>query len=164
MSKRTGLFCAAALAALVVGLVSPASGASSGGSASTSSVASGVRTIRVVAVFKEEAEIDIGVQGFSLGDEVVFSGDLRSNGEKVGRLGVVCTFTSAANLDRVEAQCPATATLPDGQITFQGLVVNRNLRILPITGGSGEYQGAEGEAHAQALSPTRVALTIQLED
>jgi hypothetical protein len=119
----------------------------------------------VIAKFKETAEIDVGAQGFSLGDEVVFSGNLRQGGERVGRLGIVCTFTSTARANRVEAHCPGTATLPEGQITVQGLVVNRNLKVLPITGGSGQYQGADGEMHAQfAASGPRAVLTFHLED
>jgi hypothetical protein len=148
---------------LVVGAVSPALGSSSAGSASSGDANDG-RSIRVIAVFKENAEIDVGTQGFSLGDEVVFSGNLRQGGERVGRTGIVCTFTSAARAKRVEAQCPGTATLPGGQITFQGLVVNRNLRVLPITGGSGQYQGAAGEMHVRLRPPTRAVVTFHLED
>jgi hypothetical protein len=164
MGKRLGVLGAViALAALVVGAVSPALGSSSAGSASSGD-ATGGETIRVIAVFKESAEIDVGAQGFSLGDEVVFSGNLRQGGERVGRLGIVCTFTSAARANRVEAHCPGTATLPGGQITVQGLVVNRDLRVLPITGGSGQYQGADGEMHAEfAASGPRAVLTFHLE-
>jgi hypothetical protein len=167
MGKRLGVLGAViALMALVVGAVSPAFGSSSGGSASASSDdANNGQTIRVIAKFKETAEIDVGAQGFSLGDEVVFSGNLRQGGERVGRLGIVCTFTSTARANRVEAHCPGTATLPQGQITVQGLVVNRDLKVLPITGGSGQYQGADGEMHAEfAATGARAVLTFNLED
>jgi hypothetical protein len=165
MVKRFGVLgVVTALVALLVGAVSPALGSSSGGSASESSVAAKGQTFRVIAVFKETAEIDVGAPGFSLGDEVVFAGDLRQGGERVGSVGVVCTFTSAANPNRVQAQCPATADLPGGQITLQGLVTNRDLRVLSITGGSGRYQGAEGVMHARFVSQTRALLTFHLED
>jgi hypothetical protein len=127
----------------------PGYGSSSAESGSASSADADEQTIRVIAVFKESAEIDVGAQGFSLGDEVLFSGNLRQSGQQVGRLGIVCTFTSTARANRVEAHCPGTATLPGGQITVQRLVVNRNLTVLPITGGSGQHQGADGEMHAQ---------------
>ena len=65
------------------------------------------------AVFTEfDASLDVGAPGFSLGDEVVFSGNLLRNGEQVGRVGVICTFVSTANQERVEAQCPTTSILP----------------------------------------------------
>jgi hypothetical protein len=165
MAKRLGVLGTVfALTALLVGAVSPAFGSSGGGSASEASGDGHGQTIRVTAVFKEIGEIDLGAPGFSLGDEVVFSGYLRQAGQRVGRVGVICTFTSAANPNSVQAQCPATAELPGGQITLQGLVTNRDLKVLSITGGSGRYAGAEGQMHARFLSQTKAILTFQLED
>jgi hypothetical protein len=168
--KRLGLLGAViAVMALMVGAVSPALGSSSQESASTASGHTDKRqTIRVLAVFTEfDASIDVGAAGFSLGDEVVFSGNLLRNGEQVGRVGVVCTFVSTANADRVEAQCPTTSILPGGQITTQGTIVNRSLNFtLPITGGSGRYQGAGGQVVSRDVStPTQpqVELTFHLE-
>ena len=169
MGKRLGILGAGiAVVALMVGAVSPALGSSSQGSASTSSGhADQDQTIRVLAVFTEfDGNIDVGAPGFSLGDEVVFSGNLLRNGEQVGRVGVVCTFVSTQNADRVEAQCPTTAILPGGQITTQGTIVNRSLNFtLPITGGSGRYQGAGGQVVSRDVStPTQpqVELTFHL--
>jgi hypothetical protein len=168
--KRLGISAAViAVMALVVGAVSPALGSSRQGSASPSSSQADKRqTIRVLAVFTEFAEIDVGAPGFSLGDEVVFSGNLtRRDGTRVGRYGVVCTFVSTANEDRVEAQCPTTAILPGGQITTQATIVNRSLNVtLPITGGSGQFQGAGGQLVQRDVStPTQpqVELTFHLE-
>jgi hypothetical protein len=158
-TKRLGIVAAAiAVMALVVGAVSPAMG--------SSSHADG-QTFRVIAVFTEfDPNIDVGAPGFSLGDEVVFSGNLLRNGKQVGRVGVVCTFVSTANADRVEAQCPTTAILPGGQITTQGTIVNRSLNFtLPITGGSGRFQGAGGQVVSRDVStPTQpqVELTFHL--
>jgi hypothetical protein len=170
MGKRLVILGAViAVMALVVGAVSPAFGSSGRGSASTSSGHAGKQqTIRVTAVFTEfDANIDVGAPGFSLGDEVVFSGNLLRNGQQVGRVGVVCTFVSTANTSRVEAQCPTTSILPGGQITTQGTIVNRSLNFtLPITGGSGQYQGAGGQVVSRdASTPTQpqVELTYQLE-
>jgi hypothetical protein len=165
MGKRLGIAGAViAVMALVVGAVSPALGSSSQGAASRSSD----QTIRVIAMFTEfDPNIDVGAPGFSLGDEVVFSGNLLRNGKQVGRVGVVCTFVSTANADRVEAQCPTTSILPGGQITTQGTIVNRSLNFtLPITGGSGQYQGAGGQVVSRDIStPTQpqVELTFHLE-
>jgi len=169
MGKRLGILgTVIAVVALVVGAVSPALGSSSHGSASTSSGHAG-KTIRVLAVFTEfDPNIDLGAPGFSLGDEVVFSGNLLQNGQQVGRVGVVCTFVSTQNPARVEAQCPATATLPGGQITIQGVIVNRALNwTLSITGGSGQYDRARGEVTSRDVStPTQpqVELTFHLEN
>jgi len=168
--KRLGIFGAViAVMALVVGAVSPALGSSSQGAASTASGQTDNRqTIRVLAMFTEfDPNIDVGAPGFSLGDEVVFAGNLLRNGEQVGRIGVICSFVSTANADRVEAMCPTTSILPGGQITTQGTIVNRSLNFtLPITGGSGRYQGAGGQVVSRDVStPTQpqVELTFQLE-
>jgi hypothetical protein len=168
MGKRLGILgTVIAVVALVVGAVSPALGSSSHRSASTSS-GHAHKTIHVTAVFTEfDPNIDLGAPGFSLGDEVVFSGNLLQNGKQVGRIGVVCTFVSTANADRVEAQCPTTSILPGGQITTQGTIVNRSLNFtLPITGGSGQFQGAGGQVVSRDIStPTQpqVKLTFHLE-
>ena len=128
------------------------------------------QTIRVLAVFTEfDPNIDVGAPGLSLGDEVVFAGNLLRDGNQVGRVGVVCMFVSTQNADSVGAQCPATATLPGGQITIQGVIVNRALNwTLPITGGSGRYDpSARGEVVSRDVStPTQpqVELTFHLED
>jgi Allene oxide cyclase barrel like domain len=169
MGKRLGIVGAViAVVALVVGAAIPALGSSGQGSASTASGHADSQTIRVLAVFTEfDAGIDVGAAGFSLGDEVVFSGYLLRDGKQVGRVGVVCSFVSTANADRVEAQCPTTSILPGGQITTQGTIVNRSLNFtLPITGGSGRYQGAGGQVVSRDLStPTQpqVELTYQLQ-
>ena len=170
MGKRLGILgTVIAVVALVVGAVSPAWGSSSHRSAATSSGNENQQTIRVLAVFTEfEPNIDLGVPGLSLGDEVVFSGNLLQQGQQVGRVGVVCTFVSTQNANRVEAQCPGTATLPGGQIAVQGVIVNRSLNFtLPITGGSGQYDQARGQMVARDVStPTQpqVELTLQLEN
>jgi hypothetical protein len=167
-AKRLGIVGAViAVMALVVAAVSPALGSSSQGSGSSASGHPDNQTIRVLAVFTEfDPNIDLGAAGFSLGDEVVFSGNLLRNGQQVGRVGVVCTFVSVANAARVEAQCPTTSILPGGQITTQGTIVNRSLNFtLPITGGSGRFQGAGGQVVARDVStPTQpqVELTFHL--
>jgi hypothetical protein len=163
MGKRLVILGAViAVVALMVGAVSPALGSTGAGTASQ-------QTIRVTAVFTEfDPNIDLGAPGFSLGDEVVFSGNLLQNGKQVGRVGVVCTFVSTANAARIEAQCPTTSILPGGQITTQGTIVNRSLNFtLPITGGSGKYLGASGQVVSRDIStPTQpqVELTFYLED
>ena len=165
MGKRLGIVGAViAVVALVVAAVSPALG-SSGSTASGH--ADRQQTLRVLAVFTEfDPNIDLGAAGFSLGDEVVFSGNLLRNGQHVGRVGVVCSFVSVANPARVEAQCPTTSILPGGQITTQGTIVNRSLNFtLPITGGSGQFQGAGGQVVSRDIStPTQpqVELTFHL--
>jgi hypothetical protein len=155
MGKRLGVLGAAiAMVALTVGAVSPALGSSRDDDQE--------RTIRVVAITVEEEFLDLGAEGLSLGDQGVSSEKLLKGGEEVGHSGVVCTVTS---VEREEVQCAATAWFDGGQITVQGLVgFGGEAFVLPITGGSGKYKGAEGEVHVRDVSDTKSILTFRLED
>jgi hypothetical protein len=83
-------------------------------------------------------------------------------GKEVAHGGVVCTVTS---LERNELQCVATAWFRGGQITGQALVgLEGGAFVVPITGGSGKYEGAEGELHVPSVSETKEILTFHLED
>jgi len=165
MRNRVGVAGVIALVALIVGAVSPALGSSSGGAATTSVEGSDARTIRATLVPTDFAQIDNGTQGTSLGDVVVFSGPLLRDGKQVGRADVICTFV-LTTATREEAQCPGTAELPGGQITVGGVIVNRSLTFtLPITGGSGEFQEAEGQLVSRDTSTAtqpKLAFTFQL--
>jgi hypothetical protein len=156
MGKRLGMLGAAiALTALAVGVVSPALGSSGDDD-------DGRQVIRVVSITTEEEFLDFGAEDFSLGDEFVFSAELRKGGKEVGTFGAVCTITS---LERQQAQCVATASFTDGQITVQGLLTGEpETFVLPVTGGSGEFKGADGEVHVRQVSDTREILTFRLED
>jgi hypothetical protein len=156
MGKRLAAFGAAmALTALAVGVVSPALG-SSGDDDDRKQV------IRVVSITTEEEFLDFGAEDFSLGDEFVISAELRKGGKEVGTFGGVCTITS---LERQQAQCVATASFTDGQITVQGLLSEEpETFVLPVTGGSGEFKGADGEVHVREVSETRDILTFRLDD
>jgi hypothetical protein len=156
MGKRLGVMGAViSLTALAVGVVSPALG-------SSGDDPDGERVIRVVSINTEEEFLDLGAEGPSLGDEFIFTSKLLRSGNEVGHTGVVCTFTS---LEREEVQCLATASFSHGQITVQGLIAGEpETFVLPITGGSGSYEGADGELHVREVSDTREILTFHLED
>jgi hypothetical protein len=156
MGKRLGLCgTAIALVALAVGVVSPAWGSSSDKDKRT--------TFRVDAVTTEQNFLDLGAAGTSLGDQIVFTGQLLKGDTEVGHQAGVCTVTSVA---RNEAQCIATYSFRGGQITGQALIVLGNPAPYAgaITGGSGKYQGAEGEVRVQPVSATRGILTFHLKD
>jgi hypothetical protein len=120
------------------------------------------RTIRVVSITTEESFVDVGDEDFSLGDQFVFSANLLQGGTQVGRGGVVCTLVS---VDQERSQCVATADLRGGQIAVQGLLTGEPDKfVFPITGGSGKYEGADGEIHVSQVSATKEILTFHLSD
>jgi hypothetical protein len=81
----------------------------------------------------------------------VFTTQLLKGDTEVGHQGGVCTVTSVA---RVEAQCIATDAFRSGQITGQALIRLGDPApyAVAITGGSGKYQGVEGEVRVRPAS------------
>jgi hypothetical protein len=156
--KRLGVAAsAAAVVGLAAGSVGPALGSAGGAVARDHH-----KSIRVVEISTEQQFVDTGPQGFSLGDEFVFSSKLMKDDKQVGHDGGVCTATSTKPQ---EFQCQATAWLDAGQITVQGLISGEQQKFtLPVTGGSGAYTGAEGELHINELSDTKSILTFHLSD
>jgi hypothetical protein len=148
------LGAAVALVALAVGLAGPAWG-SSGNDGKQA-------TFRLDAVTTEQNFVDLGAAGTSLGDLIVFTGQLLQGGTEVGHQSGVCTVTS---VQRNEAQCNATYSLRGGQITAQALITLGSSAPYAgaITGGTGKYQGAEGEVIVQPVSATRGMLTFHLQ-
>jgi len=154
--RRALLGTAIALVALAVGVMSPAWGSSGDKDKQT--------TFRLDAVNTEQNFLDLGAPGTSLGDQIVFTSQLLRGDSEVGHQGGVCTVTS---LERQEAQCIATYSLRGGQITGQALIVLGDPApyAVAITGGSGKYQGTEGEIRVQPdPSGTRGILTFHLKD
>ena len=128
-----------------------------------------VTVIRVTEIIVQEAEIDLGEPGESLGDQFVTSSDLFRAGVKVGVDGVVCTLVRLEPRVSATAQCVATAEFRKGQITVQGLLTfseeteGEPFR-LAITGGTGKYKEALGELKVVEVSETESRLTFKIID
>ena len=156
MARRTGVLGAAiiAVAILVVGVASAAAGSSGNDNRN--------RTIRVDAIVTELNLVHAGKTTPTLGDEIVFSQKLLRRGKQIGHAGAVCTTVS---LEHNEAQCIATYMFSGGQITAQTLITLGSTApyTVPITGGSGEYEGAEGEIQVSPVSATQGILTFDLD-
>jgi hypothetical protein len=156
MRKRVGVLgISIAATALTVGVALPAAGSSSHSD----------HTFRVTATVTELAQLDLGATGPSLGDEIVFSGKLLKSGHEIGHQGATCTTVS---VQRHEAQCLATYSFGNGQVTAQALIVLGSPTPYDgaVTGGTGRYNGAEGVVHvlpATATNPNGI-LTFDLSD
>jgi hypothetical protein len=153
MGKRSVVLGAAiALVALAVGAIGPAWGSSSDKGKQ--------RTFTLEALTTEQE-----FEGTALGDQIVFATQLLKGDTEVGHQGGVCTVTS---VQRTEAQCLATYSLPGGQITGQALIVLGDSApySVAITGGSGRYKGVEGEIRVDPVTETqpRGVLTFHLKN
>ncbi|MDA0166020.1 hypothetical protein OM076_37495 [Solirubrobacter ginsenosidimutans] len=109
------------------------------------------KTLRLVAVQKQQQFIDLAPTGPSLGDQLVFSDTVYRNGREAGTDGAVCSITQIVPPYTVATyQCVATIRLRNGQITVQGLNEFQGQGDpgpfrFAITGGTGTYSGASGE-------------------
>ena len=138
-SKRWSYPVVATVVALAVSVpTAPAAGGGKG------------KTLRLTAKQKQQQFLDLGPQGPSLGDQLVFSDTVYRNGREFGSDGVVCSITQVVPPYTVATyQCVATIRLRDGQITVQGLNEFQGPGDpgpfrLAITGGTGAYGGASG--------------------
>ena len=153
---RTGL---AAVALLALGLV--AAVALPSPAASTS----GAKTLRLAAVTIQSTTLDLGTPGLSQGDESILTRELFLDGNKVGTAQLVATVTLVARADS-QSQTVATFSLPDGQLTAQGLVTASQTanRVAAITGGTGAYRQAGGEVTVTRTGPTTADITLVIRD
>jgi hypothetical protein len=128
------------------------------------------RTLKIVAVEKQFNFLDLGDPGPTLGDEIVFSEFLRIRGRGVGESGVVCVVTQAMPpYDVLTFHCVATLSLRRGQITLQGLVEVQGEDdpgpfTVAITGGTGKFRCACGEAVVRGVSDMRTVYKLRFDD
>jgi hypothetical protein len=127
------------------------------------------QTLRLVANETQFEFVDVGATGPSLGDQLVFAETLFRRGREVGTSGVVCTSTHVTPpYDVLTLQCVATLSLRNGQITLQGLIEVQGMDdpgpfSVAITGGTGAYRGAGGEATIRDASDTTSIYKLRLE-
>jgi allene oxide cyclase-like protein len=162
--RRLGTVLVFLLAVAVI-TVAPASSSGSG-----SGDDDRFQVIRVTAVTVQEAGVDLGETGDSLGDQFIFSDDLFKHGKKVGIDGGVCTLVRLVPMVSATLQCVATAELPKGQITAQALLTflgedeQPQSNVWAITGGTGKYKEAGGVLKAVDVSETESQLTFKITD
>jgi hypothetical protein len=91
---------------------------------------------------------DIRQSDPSKGDVSVFQDKLLRSGKAVGRQAGTCTITALdpAAEAPLQLSCTVTFEVPGGTIASQGLATNAAVKHLAITGGTGRYVGAQGEA------------------
>lgn len=129
----------------------------------------GKRTLRLVATQIQSEFLDLGAPGPSLGDEFVFSETLSRRGREVGESGGVCTATQVTPpYDVTTFHCVATLSLRRGQITLQGLIEVQGEDdpgpfTVAITGGTGAFRGAGGEARIRDIDEMTTIYKLRLD-
>ena len=130
-----------------------------------------VRIIELRSVTVQSADLDLGTAGFTVGDRFVFSDDVFQGDRQVGTLGGECTtvrilpqpLPAGQEPTSVTVQCLVSTQLPRGQLTAQGLVTfDEGPFTLAITGGTGAYRTAHGEARVTEVSETEANIRVKL--
>lgn len=124
-------------------------------------------SFRLVTVANQFAPIDVGKKGESVGDYIAFSDDVYSRGKKVGYLDGTCTTTRIVGTS-FRSQCVVTLSLPGGSLTSQGVLAAASEEdasglTVAVTGGTGRYSGAGGEAHVRFVSDTKTYIHVVLD-
>src|SRR5262245_25309211 len=125
------------------------------------------RVLRLVERAQDFAFQDVDPPGPSLGDRVIFTSNLfDEDGRAVERDGADCVTVrldpTAPPAEQQIVQCTVTVELSDRQITSQGLARGLQSRFA-VTGGTGVYRTARGEAHVRDTAPlVEAEITITL--
>jgi hypothetical protein len=152
MGAKFRLFAVLALALTigVVSLVATAAGAKKHGKK--------VQILNLTTRTDQEADLDLGPSGPSVGDRFVFSDNVFRGDTQIGTDGGECVVVWLEPNPVPEGQeptsarvnCVATFRLPKGQLTVQGLVTFSeqagNRFTVAITGGTRAYRTAHGQA------------------
>jgi hypothetical protein len=183
MRSKVRAGTASVLLLLVAGVAVASAGSSTATGASGSD--KGTSGLRLVGRDVDEAWLDLGAAGDSVGDQLHFTSDLiqppRSGvgppppgagvpqERKIGEDGGVCSIARFVRDVATTYHCVGTNSLPLGQITTQGLVtyaaggdVRQEPYTFAITGGTGKYRAARGQVTIKDLSAEEVSLTFRI--
>jgi hypothetical protein len=140
------------------------------GSSVASAKGGGKKTLKLTGTVIQIELLDLGTPGASLGDELVFSETLMRKGDEVGESGVVCTVTQVVPPygDVLMYHCVGTLSLKKGQITLQGLIELQGMDdpgpfTVAITGGTGAFRGAGGEAVVRQKDPDTMVYKLRFD-
>ena len=125
------------------------------------------QTIDLVARQTQASLLVLAAPGHGpVGNQILTTDDVYRQAGKVGHDATVCQIM--ADLDQAGArfQCVATVSLPEGQLTVQGLATltetGNQPFTLAITGGTGAYNGARGTAVANQVNNSTTGITVTL--
>jgi hypothetical protein len=126
------------------------------------------------------SSVDLGQQGVSPGDELIFSDELfrpadgqsegqnntQDSSQRIGQADGRCTLISP-NSERY--MCTVVSSFENGTIITEGVLSNNenSPNALGVTGGTGEYRGVTGEATLDlvpAEGPHAIRFDLQRDD
>jgi hypothetical protein len=158
-----------AILGVVVVLVLAVAGVSVAAASSSSADASKHRawTVQLVARQTGSTQLVLAESGHGpVGNQFLGTDDLYRNGRKVGDDASVCQFMADLGQAGGRFHCLATLSLPEGQLTAQGLFTQTEGGDQPftlaITGGTGAYRTAHGQVRVVQVGETERHYTLSL--
>lgn len=122
-------------------------------------------TIRLTLKTDEASELDLGKKGPSVGDRFLFTEKALDGRRRVGTSYGECTLVQLKS-DEATTQCLVTLVLKRGSLTAHGVITGSEEGEEPftfaVTGGTGRYKGAAGEARVSPIDEERARLRIKL--
>jgi hypothetical protein len=135
--------------------------------ASSATPASGHRsqTIHLTARQTQARLLVLAAPGHGpVGNQILTTDDIYRQAGKVGQDATVCQVMADLGQAGARFQCVATVSLPEGQLTVQGLATSTETGNQPftlaITGGTGAYRTAHGQAQITPVSQTDQHYTL----
>jgi hypothetical protein len=167
LSKGEHMFKKAILGVAIVLVLAAAGVTVAAASSSADASKHRVQTIQLVAKQTQDVLLVLAAPGHGpVGNQFLTTDDLYRQGHKVGHDASICQFMADLGQAGGRFQCVVTLSLPEGQLTAQGLITltetgNQPL-TLAITGGTGAYRTAHGQARIVQVSETegRYTLTV----
>lgn len=145
-------------AVAAVGLIAAGSTVAHAGS-------SDLDTIRGTEKFTKTKVVDLGKKGISVGDRLEFASVLRKGDKKLADSGGSCVVVGGSNDDNARYHCTQSYQFPGGQVTVGGLFSFADKKCeWAITGGSGKYRGASGQATFEFTDASTFNDTFEFDD
>ena len=124
-----------------------------------------VQTIHLVAKQTGSTLLVLAAPGHGpVGNLFLTTEELYRQGQILGHDASICQFMADIGQSCCRFQCVATLSLPEGQLTTQGLITLTETGgqpiTLAITGGTGAYRTAHGQARIVQVSETEARYTL----
>jgi hypothetical protein len=125
------------------------------------------QTIRLVAKQTQATLLVLAAPGHGpVGNQILATDDIYRHGRKAGHDASACQVVADLGQAGARFQCVATVSLPDGQLTAQGLPTLTETSTRPftlaITGGTGAYRTAHGQVQITPVSQTEQHYTLTI--
>jgi hypothetical protein len=154
----------ATITAAVVALAAATLAGTAGGSGAATSA----QHFTLDATTTHQTLLDLGTAEDPTGNQFVSAHDLYRGGKRVGHAGASCQIIDVVGPEQLRVQCIASLSLPQGQLTAQGLTIgsedDSTPLVLAITGGTGRFTGAAGKVVVRQLDQQHSRYIVTLRD